>query len=75
MAESKTPTFTCCLCGGHFIGYGNNPDGAVYRNDKGEIVMPEFKEDDRCCDDCDNKYVIAGRMYRMQLARQKNKSK
>lgn len=64
--------FKCCLCGRYFAGHGNNPDGAVYKDEKGEIVFPAFKEDDRCCDECDNKYVTVGRMYRMQLAREKS---
>lgn len=63
--------FTCCICGQMFCGYGNNPYGAVYKNDKGEIIEPEFKEDDRCCDECDQLYVIPGRIYRWQKAKEK----
>ena len=61
--------FTCCICGQVFEGFGNNPDGAVWR-DGGKIVMPEFDEDERCCNDCDSLFVIPGRLYRL---RQSNK--
>lgn len=63
--------FVCCICGGTFIGFGNNPDGAMWKNEKGEIVEPSFKENDRCCNDCDNKYVIPGRMYKWAKNREK----
>ena len=63
----------CCICGNQFIGFGNNPDGAVWKDKNGEIVMAEFKENDRCCDECDNMFVIPGRMYRFQLARKGGK--
>ena len=66
-------TFECCLCHRHFRGFGNNPWGAVYKDEHDKIVMPEFKEDDRCCDECDGLYVIPGRMYRMALKRKKEK--
>jgi hypothetical protein len=72
MAKDKN-TFTCCLCGGKFHGYGNNPQGAVSRDANDNIVLHEFKEGDRCCDECDGLYVIPGRMYRLALARQKQK--
>ena len=61
--------FTCCICGQVFEGFGNNPDGAVWR-DGDKIVMSEFDEDERCCNDCDNLFVIPGRLYRL---RQSNK--
>ena len=35
----------CCICGKKFSGYGNNP-------------YP-LKEDGRCCDECNNKVIIA----------------
>ena len=33
--------FICCICGQVFEGFGNNPDGAVWR-DGDKIVMPEL---------------------------------
>ena len=38
----------CCICGKVFTGYGNNPD--------------PVKKNGRCCDDCDNRYVIPARL-------------
>ena len=39
--------YVCCLCGKLCKGYGNNP-------------WPLSKnEDDRCCDECNNKVIIA----------------
>lgn len=67
--------YVCCLCGGNFTGYGNNPDGAVYKRWDGEIIMPEFKPDDRCCDSCNDKFVIPGRMYRMAKAEEEREDK
>lgn len=55
----------CCICGRLFNDYGNNPDGAMWKDEDGNIVDPEFNEDDRCCDDCNSRYVIPGRMYRL----------
>jgi hypothetical protein len=43
------PKFQCCICFGHFSGYGNNPDPVC--DDKTE----------RCCDKCDVKFVQAAR--------------
>lgn len=62
--------FRCCLCGNEFSGFGNNPEGAAYKDENGDVVMPTFKSDDRCCDLCDSMYVIPGRLYRLSLARQ-----
>jgi len=40
----------CCICGGHYVLYGNNP-------------APVFTdEDDRCCDYCNRAVVIPARM-------------
>jgi len=57
--------YKCCICKETFNGYGNNPDGAVWV-EKGEIVAPKFKPDDRCCDECNSLFVIPGRLYKMQ---------
>ena len=63
----------CCICGCMFYGFGNNPDGAACKNEKGEIVLMDFDENDRCCDDCDSLYVIPGRMYRLAKRRENEK--
>ena len=63
--------FKCCLCGGLFDGYGNNPQGAAYKDENGEIVFPDFKDNDRCCDMCDSTYVIPGRLYKLAKIREK----
>lgn len=66
----------CCICGrkieraGVPDYFGNNPDGAAWKTPDGKIEFPEFQEDDRCCDECDNRYVIPGRIYKLQLSRQ-----
>lgn len=59
----------CCICGKPLEGYGNNPDGAVWKEPTGELVMGEFDPEDRCCDECNNKYVIPGRIYRLDQKR------
>lgn len=38
----------CCICGGKFVGWGNNP-------------YP-VKEDGECCDLCNSMYVIPARL-------------
>lgn len=69
----ETKINKCCICGQKFIGFGNNPDGAAWKNLDGKIEFPEFKDGDRCCDMCDSMYVIPGRIYRLSLARKKMK--
>ena len=39
---------TCCLCGGEFGGYGNNP--------------APLKESGECCDRCNAEKVIPARL-------------
>jgi hypothetical protein len=39
---------TCCLCGVTYTAYGNNPE-------------PFGKGEDRCCDDCNDFYVVPAR--------------
>lgn len=48
--EKNNMTFTCCICGKIFSGYGNNPY-PVSKN-----------ENDRCCDQCNRDAVIPARM-------------
>ena len=42
-------TFTCCLCGDTFTGFGNNP-------------FPIVEDESRCCDECNGRYVIPTRL-------------
>lgn len=57
--------YRCCLCGHIYSGYGNNPEGAVALNRLNQVELLEFDDDDRCCDDCNSRFVIPGRLYRM----------
>ena len=52
----------CCICGRQLEGFGNNPDGAMWRNEEGTIVAPEFSKEDRCCDFCNFTKVIPARL-------------
>lgn len=45
----------CCICGKEFTGLGNNPR--------------PVREEGRCCDECDNKYVLTSRLFIMELLR------
>ena len=47
---------TCCICGKTFEGWGNNPDPIT---DKDGNLFPESA---RCCDECNNEYVIPARL-------------
>ena len=61
----------CCICGIEINGYGNNPAGAVWKTPEGKIEEPDFGADHRCCDECNNRFVIPGRLYRMTKGRNK----
>jgi len=50
--------YKCCICGGTFTGFGNNPWPLV--ND----------EESRCCDDCNFKYVVMARLVNSQEGKQ-----
>lgn len=63
--------FICCLCYNICDGYGNNPDGAVWKTEDGKIEIFNGSPAARCCDECNTKYVIPGRMYLMVKNRQK----
>ena len=58
--------FICCICGKLATGYGNNPDGAVWKDGNDELHFPTFNEDDRCCDECNWNFVIPGRLYNLK---------
>ena len=62
----KAKEFTCCICGQTCKGYGNNPFGAMCKDDEGNIIELSFTDKDECCDDCNRRYVIPGRLYKMQ---------
>lgn len=46
----------CCICGKTIRGFGNNPD--PIKNASGEL----FNENARCCNDCNDKYVVPYRL-------------
>ncbi len=66
MKETKR----CCLCRKEIKGWGNNPDGAAWKTYDGEIELLEFGPEDCCCDECNAKYVIPGRIYRLGLKKE-----
>lgn len=43
---------TCCICGKEFYGYGNNP----------EPYMTTRTTNEKCCDECNERYVIPARL-------------
>lgn len=49
----------CCICKKEFHGWKNNPYGAL--NEKHEPI--NWKPDAGCCDECNKRYVIPGRLY------------
>ena len=51
----------CCICGKEIEDWGNNPWGALDEN--GDQI--EWEDDDECCDDCNNTYVLSGRIANM----------
>lgn len=51
-------TKKCCICGKEIKGWGNNPWGVLDQN--GNPI--EFSAKDECCDECNKKYVIPGRL-------------
>jgi hypothetical protein len=59
----------CCICGKEFTGFGNNPYGAL----DGNYNVIEWEENDRCCDKCDSEYVIWGRLYLYNKAKNRRK--
>lgn len=59
----------CCICGAEFEGWGNNPEGAMWKTSEGDIVDYDndfpYNSEDRCCDECNERYVIPGRLYKL----------
>lgn len=62
----------CCICGKEITGFGNNPAGAACLDAENKVKFLTFAEDERCCDECNNAYVLPGRIYTWQENR-KNK--
>lgn len=60
--EYENDTHVCCICGKVFKGLGNNPYGAAWKTKSGKIIRPTFSLDEICCDECNNRYVLPGRM-------------
>lgn len=58
--SGKNKKNTCCICGSEFTGYGNNP-------------YP-YKEDGRCCSDCNIRYVIPARLKAFRSNKDINES-
>ena len=52
--------FICCICNQDTRGDSHNPNGALDETKKTITWDPE----DRCCDCCNTKYVLPGRMYK-----------
>lgn len=48
----------CCICGKEIIGWGNNPRGALVEG----LRIGHYAIEDRCCDDCNKREVIPGRI-------------
>ena len=55
----------CCICGTKFVGYGNNPWGALDKD--GNVI--KWGKNDVCCDECNGMYVLSGRLYLHSQAR------
>ena len=43
----------CCICGKVYVGWGNNPSPI------------DDEEEHRCCDACNNRYVIPARILEL----------
>ena len=54
LVEGKVKDDICCICGEKIDGYGNNPEPYM------------SAENGRCCDLCDQKFVIPARLDQLQ---------
>lgn len=61
----------CCICGKEIPegNWGNNPDGAMWLAEDGSIQKPIFNYDEVCCDECNKRYVVPGRIYKSMQER------
>lgn len=50
----------CIICGKEIVGHGNNPDPIT--DEWGNLFDPK----ERCCDECNDKYVVAIRLAQLQ---------
>lgn len=57
----------CAICGKTItMRECNNPAGAMWRDpETNELVEFEPHTEDVCCDDCNSRYVIPGRLYKL----------
>jgi len=57
----------CCICGCQIKNRmgENNPAGAMCKDNEGNVVELSFGPEEVCCNDCNNRYVIPGRIYKM----------
>lgn len=61
----------CCICGKIFIGFGNNPWGALDKNKQ----LINWSAGDLCCDKCNNLVVVPDRIYRLMMTSKKGGKK
>lgn len=61
LTEGKDDKFICCICGEESIGYGNNP--------------APVKDEGRCCDACNRKFVIPARIEELNLKDKQEENK
>lgn len=59
--KERMKHMNCCICGKDMEGYANNPQGALNK-DAQEII---WNENDRCCNECNTKFVIPGRIAKI----------
>ena len=59
--KERMKHMNCCICGKDMEGYANNPQGALNK-DAQEII---WNENDRCCNKCNTKFVIPGRIAKI----------
>lgn len=50
----------CCICGKEIVGLGNNPD-PLTKEDGSYFDL----EKERCCDECNEKYVVPARLAQL----------
>lgn len=60
----KKKKLHCCICGKEIEGCGNNPDGAINID---TWKKEQWTLDQRCCDECNEEYVVPGRVALSQL--------
>ena len=59
-ANDIIENYKSCICGKECTGFVNNPNGAV---DETKHLI-KWNPEDRCCDECNHKYVLPGRMFK-----------